>query len=80
MSGAFSRLIRVKAHPGAREDRIEPRGPDAFEAWVKAPARGGLANGALLSLLAARLGLPAKRLRIVKGATSRSKIVAVLGT
>lgn len=72
-------LLRVKVHPGAREDRLVVKGPDAYEAWVRAEAERGQANAAVLGLLAARLGLEAKRLRIVKGATSPSKIVAVLG-
>jgi uncharacterized protein YggU (UPF0235/DUF167 family) len=72
-------LYRVKAHSDAREDRLERLGPDRFEAWVRAPAEGGRANAAILSLVARELGLPAKRLRIVKGARSPSKIVEALG-
>jgi len=48
-------------------------------AWVRAEAERGLANAAVLGLLAQRLGVEAKRLRIVKGATAPSKIVAILG-
>jgi uncharacterized protein YggU (UPF0235/DUF167 family) len=73
------RLLRVKVHPESRENRIEARGPAAYEAWVKAAPKQGRANAAVLSLLAARLGIEAKRLRIIKGATSPSKIVQVLG-
>lgn len=73
------RLIRVKAHPGAAQDRLDEKGPDAFEAWVRAPARDGRANAAVLELLGARLALPLKRLRIVKGASCPSKLVCVLG-
>ena len=72
-------LFRVKVHAGSREQRLEQKGPAAYEAWVKADPEQGKANAAVLSLLAAKLGLPAKRLRIVKGTTSPSKIVAVLG-
>jgi len=76
----MERLLRVKVHPDAREDRLEQKGPAAFEAWVRAAAEQGRANAAVLALLAGRLGLPAKRLRIVKGATAPSKIVTVLGS
>lgn len=67
--------MRVKAHPGASQDRVERRGPDAYEVWVRAPAQEGRANAAVLALLAKELGTP--RLRLVKGATSPSKIVSV---
>jgi uncharacterized protein YggU (UPF0235/DUF167 family) len=73
-------FYRVKAHPGAKKDALEPRGPGAYEAWVRAPAEEGRANAAVLSLLAVHLGLPAKRLRIVKGARSPSKLITLLGS
>jgi uncharacterized protein YggU (UPF0235/DUF167 family) len=72
-------LVRVKVHPDSRENRLEDKGPASYEAWVKAEAEQGKANAAVLSLLAARLGVDAKRLRIIKGTTSPSKIVAILG-
>lgn len=72
-------LYKVKAHPDAREDRLDRRGPDSFEVWVRAGAERGLANAAVLRLLAAALGVAPKRLRIMKGATSPSKIVQLLG-
>ena len=75
----MERLLRVKVHPGAREDRLDEKGPAAYEAWVKAEPEQGKANTSVLRLLAAHLGIEAKRLRIIKGATAPSKIVAVLG-
>ena len=75
----MERLLRVKVHPGAKEDRIAGKGPAAYEAWVRAEAEQGKANAAVLLLLARRLGIEPKRLRIVKGAAAPSKIVAVLG-
>jgi uncharacterized protein YggU (UPF0235/DUF167 family) len=73
-------LYRVKAHPGAKEDRLERRPDGSFEVWVRAPAEAGRANAAVLALLAGAVGLPAKALRVVKGAASPSKLVAVLGS
>lgn len=73
---APERLVRLKVHPGSSSDRIERRGPDAYEAWVRAPAEAGRANAAVLALLSRELGT--KRLRLVKGATSPSKIVSIM--
>jgi uncharacterized protein YggU (UPF0235/DUF167 family) len=73
-------LFKVKAHPAAREDRLDKRGPDSYEAWVRAKPENGQANAAILTLLARALGVPAKRLRIVKGSTSPNKIVSLLGS
>lgn len=76
----MEKLLRVKVHPEAREDHLEEKGPTAYEVWVREPATRGRANLAMLALLARRLGVAAKRLRIIKGATAPSKIVAVLGS
>lgn len=72
-------FIRLKVHPGSRAQRLERRGPQAYELWVKAPAERGLANAAALALLANELGCPVKSLFLVKGASSPSKIVRRLG-
>jgi uncharacterized protein YggU (UPF0235/DUF167 family) len=75
----MEKLLRVKVHPRAKEDLLEIRGPAAYEAWVRAEAEQGKANAAVLGLLARHLGVASKRLFIVKGATSPSKIVSILG-
>lgn len=76
----MSALYRVKVHPDSSRDRIEKRGADAYEAWVRAEPEQGKANAAVLALLARELGVETKRLRIIKGATSPSKIVSLLGS
>ncbi len=73
-------FYRIKVHAGAREDLLVSKGPGVFEAWVRAAPERGRANAAVLGLLAARLGVEAKRLRIVKGSNFPSKIVALLGS
>lgn len=72
-------LYKVKVHAGAKEDRLDRRGPDSFEVWVRAKPERGLANAAVLRLLGAALAVAPKRLRIMKGATSPGKIVQLLG-
>jgi uncharacterized protein YggU (UPF0235/DUF167 family) len=72
-------LIRLKVHPDATRDSIERRAEAVYEIWVRAPAERRLANAAALALLARELGCSAKSLRVIKGATSPSKIVQRLG-
>ncbi len=72
-------LLRVKAHPNAKEDRVAPLANGGYEVWVRAKAEGGRANEAVLALLARELRIERKRLRLFKGATSPSKLVQVLG-
>lgn len=72
------RLLRLKVHAGSSADRLERRSADAYELWVRAPAQEGRANDAVLRLLALEPELAGRRLRIVKGARSPSKIVSIL--
>ena len=75
--GPMPAFIRLKVHAEAKENRLEAKGKDRFEVWVREPAQDGRANRAVLNLVAAHLQIPAGRLWIVKGAHQPSKIVAV---
>jgi len=54
-------------------------GRSVVKVRVRAVAEGGEANRAVLELLAKALGVPKARLKILSGATSRLKQVAVEG-
>lgn len=71
-------FIKLKVHPGGRRDRITKKTADAYEIWTKAPPERGLANASAVRLLAVELGVDAKRIMLVKGATSPAKIVKVI--
>ncbi|MBI3289560.1 MAG: DUF167 domain-containing protein [Elusimicrobia bacterium] len=79
MTQTQPRLFRVKAHPAAKNDRLEAKTPGVYEVWVRAPAEAGRANDAVLDLLSRELRVERKRLRIIKGATSPSKLIQILG-
>ena len=73
----------IRVRPGGRLDRAGGRAPQAGEAAdalivaVRAPAVDGKANRAVLRCLADALGCRASDLRIVSGATARTKIIEV---
>jgi uncharacterized protein YggU (UPF0235/DUF167 family) len=67
--------VRVK--PGARSTAIEGCLAGALKVAVSAPPDRGRANEAVVTLLAAALGLPRASVTIVSGTTSRTKVVAV---
>jgi uncharacterized protein YggU (UPF0235/DUF167 family) len=66
--------IKVKVFAGEKRNLIKQKTPDSFEIRVKAPAERGLANEAVRLLLAAHLKTEPKKLRLIKGAASPSKI------
>ncbi len=77
------------AQPGARFGvRLTPRGgldrvdgvvDGTLRARVAASAVDGAANQALLRLIADELGVPRRSVRLISGASARTKVVAVDG-
>ena len=71
--------LRLKVTPSASRDAVVGWQGDVLRVHVRAPAQRGKANDAVLRLLAAALGVERRRLRIVRGETSRQKMVSVDG-
>ena len=69
--------LAVKVTPGAREESVTLT-VDAVLVKVRAPADKGAANDAVIALLAEALGLPRSRLTLLRGATARQKLFAVV--
>ncbi len=67
-------FLTVDVKPGQREEKLIPIGENHYEAHVKAPARRGRANKALIRLVRDTLGLQAT---IVRGHTSSRKLLRV---
>lgn len=70
-------FIKVKTHPGSKKEKIIRTSEDSFEVYIKEKAERGLANKAVVKVLSSYLKVPAGKLRLVKGAKSRSKIFKV---
>lgn len=68
--------LAVKVTPGAREESVTLTG-DAVLVKVRAPADKGAANEAVIAVVARALGLAPSRLTMLRGATSRQKLLAV---
>lgn len=68
--------LAVRVTPGARTEALE-LGDGRVLAKVRANAEAGAANKAVIALLAQALDTPASRLRLLRGATSREKLVQI---
>jgi len=78
----MSRTLSVKLTPKASSDRVGevrklPDGQEQLTAYVTAAPDKGKANEALIRLLAKHLGLPPSRFKIVRGHTSRNKLIEI---
>ncbi len=67
--------LKLKVVPDSRQEKIEQLKDDEYRVWVKAPAENNRANERVLEMM--REMFPDKRIRLISGHTSPSKIVSV---
>ena len=74
--------IRLRVHVQPRASRSEVVGLHgaALKVRLHAPPVDGAANEALVALVADRLGVPTRSVRIVAGAAARAKTLEIDGT
>ncbi|HET9010883.1 MAG TPA: DUF167 domain-containing protein [Gemmatimonadaceae bacterium] len=72
--------VQVRVQPRASRSEVVGVHGEALKVRLQAPPVDGAANDALVHLLADRLGVPARAVRVVSGGTSRTKLVEVDGT
>jgi hypothetical protein len=78
----MARIISVRLTPKASSDRVgemrkQSDGGEQLAVYVTAAPDKGKANEALIRLLATYFGLAASRLKIVRGHTSRNKLIEI---
>ncbi|NPB06395.1 MAG: DUF167 domain-containing protein [Aquificae bacterium] len=70
-------IIKVKVKPRSKSESVKKLGEGLYEVRVKAPPEKGKANERLLELLSKHLGVPRSALKILKGLTSKEKLIKV---
>jgi hypothetical protein len=75
---AMTGRIAVRVHPGARRSVIRERLADGtLRIEVTAAPEAGRANEAVCALLAEQLGVRVRDVRVIRGLSSRSKLIEV---
>lgn len=74
-----SARIAVRLIPRARVNEIAGRRDGVLLVRVTAPPEGGRANAALCRVIAKRVGVGIRSVSVVRGASSRQKVVQVDG-
>jgi uncharacterized protein (TIGR00251 family) len=69
--------LEVRVQPRAARNEIAGAHGGALRIRLQAPPVDGAANEALVDFLARQLGVPRRHVRVVAGATSRTKIVEI---
>jgi hypothetical protein len=71
--------VRIRLQPRARRDEVVGERAGAIVVRVTAPPVDGRANAALCALVARAAGVSRSRVSLVRGQTSRDKLVRVDG-
>lgn len=72
-------MVAVRVTPRAGRDEIAGYVNGELEVRVTVPPDGGRANAAVCRLVAGALGVPKSSVSVVRGSTSRHKMLAVEG-
>jgi uncharacterized protein len=72
-------LLAVRVQPGASRTEVVGEYGDQLRIRLQAPPVDGKANAALLAFVADELGLAKAEVEVVRGQTSRSKVLRVRG-
>lgn len=72
--------VSVQVQPRASKSEIVGLHGTALKVRLQSPPVDGAANASLEMLLAERLGVPRRAVRVVAGAASRAKTVEIDGT
>ena len=72
-------LLSVKVQPRASKNEIGEAVGNELKIRITAPPVDSAANEALVRFLSKKLDCPASAVRLVRGATSRHKILAIHG-
>ncbi len=70
--------IQVKVSPNSREPGVKEI-EGVLRVKVDAPAKEGKANKRLVEILAKHFAIPKSSIKIVKGLTSKSKVIELKG-
>lgn len=69
-------IINVKVIPRARQNKITEESPGNFKVHTNVAPTDGKANEAVIAALSAHLGIPKSHVKLVRGATSHTKVFA----
>lgn len=69
--------ISVKVKPNAKTASVEKTAENVYTVLVKAPAKEGKANAAVVEALSEYFDRPKSRITILRGQTGKNKIVEI---
>ena len=70
-------ILTVRVSPKASRNLVKRQGEGVLKVYLTRPAHQGLANAQLIDLLSEYLGIKKYRIKIIRGANSRNKLIEI---
>ena len=67
-------LIKIKAYPCSKEEKIIQKSNDSFDVFVREEAERNMANKRIIELIAEYFNVPQHKAKMIKGFKESSKI------
>ncbi len=77
VDGELAIVLALHVQPGAKRTEVAGTHGDALKVRLAAPPVDGKANAELLRFLAEAFGVPLRHVTLVRGETSRQKVVRI---
>jgi uncharacterized protein (TIGR00251 family) len=71
--------LEIKVQPRSSRNQVAGEQDGALKIKLTAPPVDGEANQALIDYLSSLLGVPKRNVKLIKGETSRNKLVEIIG-
>ncbi len=72
-------ILKINVKTGSKKPGIEEIDKDIIKIRLKSQPHDGLANRELLEILSDFLNMPKSKIEIIKGLTSKNKIIKIKG-
>ena len=69
--------IKVRVKTGQKKENVEQLTPTSFKIFVKEKAERNSANARVIKIIAEKIGVPAKKVRIISGHRAPSKLLSI---
>lgn len=69
-------IVSIRVNPRASRNLVKKES-DSLKVYLTQPAKNGLANAQLIDLLAKHFNLKKYQIRIIKGSSSRNKLIEI---
>jgi len=79
MNAEFTVTFEVRVQPRAKRNAVVKAGDGRLKVYVTAPPEDGRANDAVVEAIAEWAGVKRRQVQIIRGATSRNKVVRLTG-